>query len=169
MPLDDTIHIGTSGNLILGARLAACALGAVYAGTGAAPKAKPLGARPEWRAPDLTEAVMDGPQMVRLRFAPVLSRLDTMDPGSMPFRVEDDDGPIGIQKILYFHRDSVKLFLAKHPKGTARVSCGHGENPDTLPVDVERVMPVLAFHGVVVSGNAVPGADPDTLASSATG
>jgi sialate O-acetylesterase len=152
LPLDDTIHIGTSGNPILGARLAACALGGVYADP-----------RKEWRAPDLVEAMMDGPQTVRLRFAPVLSRLDTMDPGSKPFRVEDDEGPIGIQKILYFHRDSVKLFLANPPKGTARVSCGYGENPDTLPVDVERVMPVLAFHGIAVSGRAVAGAGPETL------
>lgn len=155
LPLDDTIHIGTSGNLILGARLAACALGAVYGDAEA-------GDRPEWRAPDLAEAVMDGPQMVRLRFAPVLSRLDTMAPGSMPFRVEDDDGPVPIDKILYFHRDSVKLFLAKQPKGAARISCGHGENPDMLPVDVERLMPVLAFHGMAA---AVAGSgNPDSLA-----
>jgi sialate O-acetylesterase len=171
LPLDDTIHIGTSGNLILGARLAACALGAVYAGkaaeagkieAGKTGSMAPMGDRPEWRAPDLAEAVMDGPQMVRLRFAPVLSRLDTLDPGSMPFRVEDDDGAVAIEKILYFHRDSVKLFLAKHPKGTARISCGHGENPDILPVDVERLMPVLAFHGI-----AVTEATPETPATPA--
>lgn len=167
LPLDDTIHIGTSGNLILGARLAACALGAVYAAKSGSPDGVAsngsIGSRPEWRAPDLAEAVMDGPQTVRLRFAPVRSRLDTLDPGSMPFRVEDDDGPVPVEKILYFHRDSVKLFLANLPKGTARISCGHGENPDTLPVDVERLMPVLAFHGIAVAGTG-----PATLALSGT-
>src|SRR5690606_33629726 len=34
LPLDDTIHIGTAGNMVLGARLARCALGAVYGRAG---------------------------------------------------------------------------------------------------------------------------------------
>ncbi len=146
LPLDDTIHIGTAGNLILGNRLAACALGAVYAQG----KHSDRGAAPEWRAPDVAEAVMDGPQVVRLRFAPVISRLESQDPKARPFRVEDADGAVPIEKILYFHRDSVKLFLARAPSGPVRVSCGYGEDPDTLPVDVERLLPVLAFHSVPV-------------------
>jgi sialate O-acetylesterase len=151
LPLDDTIHIGTAGNLTLGARLARCALGAVYAagaGTGmAGMPAKPAGPV-EWKAPDLIESAMESGQVVRLRFAPVLSRLESHDPKAIPFRVEDADGFVPIEKILYFHRDSVKLFLAKAPRGSVRVSCGYGENPDALPMDVERQMPVLAFHGI---------------------
>ncbi|MEO7425001.1 MAG: sialate O-acetylesterase [Fibrobacteria bacterium] len=137
LPLDDTIHIATAGNLALGARLARCALGAVY---GTAPM--------EWRAPDLIESALEDGHVVRLRFAPVLSRLESQNPKACPFRVEDEDGPIPIDKVLYFHRDSVKLFLARPPRGPTRVSCGYGENPDLLPVDVERQMPVLSFHSV---------------------
>lgn len=136
LPLDDTIHIGTDGNGTLGSRLAACALGSVYG--------KPVA----WRAPDLAEAIMDGAQGIRLRFGNVLSRLDTMDPGAKPFRVVDDEGVAPVEKILYFHRDSVRLMLGRSVRGLARVSCGYGENPETLPVDVERQLPVLAFHDV---------------------
>jgi sialate O-acetylesterase len=143
LPLDDTIHIGTAGNLILGARLAACALGAVYGG----PQASETGT-PVWRAPDLVEAVLEGAHGLRLRFSPVLSRLDTLDPKARPFRVEDADGVVAIDKILYFHRDSVKLHLARSVKGDVHVSAGYGEDPDTLPVDVERLIPILAFHRV---------------------
>ncbi|MDB5050605.1 MAG: hypothetical protein JWO30_3676 [Fibrobacteres bacterium] len=151
LPLDDTIHIGTSGNMTLGARLARCALGAVYGSVpeirGALPEGR-AGTPLEWKAPDLIEAALEGGHVVRLRFAPVLSRLESHDPKAMPFRVEDDDGFVPVEKAIYFHRDSVKLFLAKAPRGSVRVSCGYGENPDTLPMDVERQMPVLAFHGI---------------------
>jgi sialate O-acetylesterase len=148
LPLDDTIHIGTAGNLILGARLAACALGAVYGGT------KPDGAGsaeavpPAWRAPDVEEAVLEGSHGVRLRFAPVLSRLDTLDPKARPFRVEDAEGVVAINKVLYFHKNSVKLDLARAVNGEVHVSAGYGEDPDTLPVDVERQLPILAFHRI---------------------
>ncbi|MDB5106763.1 MAG: hypothetical protein JWP91_4452 [Fibrobacteres bacterium] len=153
LALDDTIHIGTAGNMTLGARLAACALGAVYhvGEPGAAGNRGLSHGAPEWRPPDLAEIAMDGTQVVRLRFSPVTSRLDTHDPKAMPFLAEDADGPVPIDKILYFQRDSVKLFLARTPRGTVRISCGHGENPDTLPMDMERQMPVLSFHAVPVS------------------
>jgi sialate O-acetylesterase len=163
LPLDDTIHIATAGNLTLGARLARCALGAVYApeesfaaggdsragGNPAAGRAAGLERIAlEWRAPDLIESALEDGQVIRLRFAPVLSRLESQSPKACPFRVEDLDGAVSIEKVLYFHRDSVRLFLTKPPRGPARVSCGYGENPDSLPMDVERQMPVLAFHSV---------------------
>lgn len=136
LPLDDTIHIGSEGNLTLGARLAACALGAVYG--------KPLA----WRAPELAETGLDGEKGVRLRFDHVVSRLDSLDPTANPWRVADGDGVIPVEKAVYFQRDSVRLALARPWRGEVSVSCGYGENPAPLPVDVERQMPVLAFHAV---------------------
>jgi hypothetical protein len=151
LPLDDTIHLGTAGNLTLGARLARCALEAVYGSGRSADTGHSKGgglSGSEWKAPDLIECALEDGQVVRLRFAPVRSRLESLDPKAAPYHVEDADGPMVIDKILYFHRDSVKLFLAKAPRGVVKVSCGYGENPDTLPLDVERQMPVLAFHAV---------------------
>jgi len=101
-----------------------------------------------WRPPDLAEAVADGPDGVRLRFAHVESRLDSLTPGARPFRVADAEGVIPIERLVYFHRDSVRLQLGRPLGKNAVVSCGYGEDPDALPVDVERQMPVLAFHGV---------------------
>ncbi|MEO6098159.1 MAG: sialate O-acetylesterase [Fibrobacteria bacterium] len=148
LPLDDTIHIGTAGNLILGARLAACALGTVYGGRKAVGPKSPDTGSWAWRAPDLEAATLEGPQGVRLRFSPVLSRLDTLDPKARPFRVEDAEGVVAIHKVLYFQRDSVRLDLARPVKGEVYVSAGYGEDPDTMPVDVERLLPILAFHRV---------------------
>lgn len=136
LPLDDAIHIGSEGNSILGARLAACALGFVYGRAGA------------WRAPEVVEAAADGPQGIRLRFAHVESRLDSLDPSARPFRVADAAGFVPVEKIVYFHRDSVRLGLGRPVGPDAVVSCGYGENPDALPVDVERLMPALAFHAL---------------------
>jgi hypothetical protein len=139
LPLDDTIHLGSEGNATLGARLADCALGFVY------------GQASSWRAPDLAEAVPDGPESVRLRFAHVASRLDSLVPGARPFRVADAEGVIPVEKTVYFHRDSVRLQLNRPIGKNAVISCGYGEDPDALPLDVERQMPVLAFHGVPIA------------------
>lgn len=139
LPLDDTIHIGTDGNATLGARLADCALGFAYG--------RPV----SWRAPDLAEAFVDDPRTIRLRFAHVESRLDSLDPGARPFRVSDAEGVIPVEKAVYFHRDSVRLSLARPAGRDAVISCGYGENPDALPLDVERQMPALAFHAIPLS------------------
>jgi sialate O-acetylesterase len=138
LSLDDAIHLSSSANMVLAARLADCALGAAYG--------RPV----DYRAPDLVDASLQGGQNVHLRFAPVRSRLDCHNPGSRPFSAVDDSGEIAIEKILYVHRDSVRLVLARKPQGGLRIHCGYGESPDPLPVDVERGMPVLAFHGVEV-------------------
>jgi sialate O-acetylesterase len=136
LPLDDTIHVGTDGNATLGARLAECALGFVH------------GRPAAWRAPDLAEASADGPDGIRLRFDHVESRLDSLAPSARPFRVADAEGVIPVEKAVYFHRHSVRLQLGR-PLGTgAMISCGYGEDPDALPIDVERQMPALAFHAI---------------------
>jgi len=89
--------------MTLGARLARCALGAVY---GSAPEIRGAsregraGTPLEWKAPDLVEAALEGGHVVRLRFAPVLSRLESHDPKAMPFRVEDDDGFVPVEKAI---------------------------------------------------------------------
>ena len=140
LPLDDTIHYATSGNLDLADRLARCALGAVYG--------RPV----EYRAPELVEAAMRDGGHLELRFAPVTGRLDTRFPSARPFRVEDGQGVIATDAGTYYRRDTVRLRLARMPAGSLRVSCGYGEDPDGLPVDVDRQMPILACHGFPVQG-----------------
>jgi sialate O-acetylesterase len=139
LPLDDTIHVGTDGNATLGSRLAECAWGFAY------------GRAAAWRAPDLAEVSADGADGIRLRFAHVESRLDTLFPSARPFRVADAEGVVPVDKIVYFHRHSVRLQLGRPLGRSPVVSCGYGEDPDALPVDVERQMPALAFHAVPVA------------------
>jgi len=139
LSLDDTIHLASAGNFILGERLARCALGSVY------------GRNLDYKAPEPESLNLENDRVVAIRFSNVLSRLDNHDPLAMPFRVEDGAGNVPIEKIVHFHRNAVKLFLARPVQGLARISCGFGENPDSLPVDVERQMPVLAFSGLAAS------------------
>lgn len=139
LPMDDTIHYASSGNLDLADRLARCALGAVYG--------RPV----EFRAPELVEAAHRDKRDLELRFAPVMSRLESRHPSARPFRVEDDRGPIPVESEVYYRRDTARLRLGRDPAGALRVSCGYGEDPDTLPIDVERQMPVLACHAFPVT------------------
>ena len=122
LTLDDTIHFGTAGNLVLADRLARCALGAAY------------GRSVEHRAPDILEAAMRGDQVLELRFGPVTGRLDTYRPVSNPFRVEDENGVAPGERTVFYHRDTVRLYLSRPCRGKVRVSCGYGEDPDVLPV-----------------------------------
>jgi sialate O-acetylesterase len=137
--LDDTIHIGTAGNLILGERLARCALATVY------------GRSYAYQAPEPLSIVLTEDKILTLRFSHIYSRLDCLVPFAIPFRVEDANGLVPIEKIIYLQRDSVRLFLNRVMAGTIRVSCGYGENPDIMPMDMERQMPVLAFYGLAAT------------------
>lgn len=139
LPLDDTIHFSSAGNLVLAERLARAALATAY------------GRALEYRAPSVAEAVFRGERVVELRFAPVVSRLDTHHPMARPFRLEDDAGFIPVAGAVFYRRDTVRLDLARAASGAVRLSCGYGEDPEALPVDVERQMPILACHGVPVT------------------
>lgn len=134
IPLDDTIHYSSAGNMVLAERLARAALAVAY------------GAKAEHRAPELVEAACHGDRAIELRFAPVLDRLDTYHPAARPFRVEDASGLVPVDAAVYYRRDTVRLHLERALQGTATVSCGYGEDPETLPVDVERRLPILACH-----------------------
>ncbi len=132
--LDDAIHLSSAANLVLGERLAASALGSVY--------------HKNWsyQSPEPLEAKLDSDHSVHIRFTHVASRLDTSDAGANPFRARDESGEIPIVKVVYYHRDCVRLVFGRSLQGNVWVSCGAGENPEDLPVDVERRLPILAFH-----------------------
>ena len=134
LSLDDNIHYSTSGNFVLAERLANCALGKVYG--------RPI----EYLAPELESAVLEQGHVVTLKFSWVQSRLENMDPQAIPFTVEDTGGNVPIDKIVYYQKDFIKVFLKRAIEGQGKISGGYGENPQTLPLDVERRMPILAFH-----------------------
>src|SRR5262249_38762332 len=127
LPLSDFIHNSPAGNMLLGERLARAALGAVY------------GQPVEHQAPDLQAAVAapDGRQ-IELSFAPVLSRMDTIDPTANPFQVEDRQGSVPIAQVIYPGGPLVRLVLARALVGPAMMHGGAGLAPATVPMDIER-------------------------------
>lgn len=138
LSLSDLIHISPAGNLLLGERLARAALGMVYG--------KPI----HYLAPELQSARRKGGQTIELSFAPVTSRMDTIDTTSHSFRVEDDQGQAPIAEVLFSQDARVQLKLARPLAGKAVVHGGWGADPATVPADMERFVPMLGFYGVEV-------------------
>lgn len=137
LPLSDGIHTSPAGNMLLGERLARLALNQVYG-------------RPEAAlAPDLTAARRsDDGRSVLLTFAHVTSRLASIDPEAQPFRLEDADGPVPIDALTYPRTDQIQLKLSRPLKGKTQVHGGWGAIPQTMPMDIERFVPLLGFYGV---------------------
>ncbi|MBM3277619.1 MAG: sialate O-acetylesterase [Candidatus Handelsmanbacteria bacterium] len=139
LPLSDLIHISPAGNLLLGERLARAALGLVYGRPG------------EHRAPDLQAARKLDPQTIELSFAPVTSRMDTLDLTRHGFRVEDVAGEAPITRVIYSQDARVQLHLTRPLRGRALVHGGWGYDPGTTPWDMERFLPMLGFYGAEIS------------------
>lgn len=138
LPLSDLIHISPAGNLLLGERLARAALGLVYG--------RPI----EYRAPDLQSARRVDAQTIELHFAPVTSRMDSIDLTSHSFRVEDAEGEVPVAQVVFSQDARIQLVLDRPLSGKAQVHGGWGYDPATVPADMERFMPMLGFYGVEV-------------------
>jgi sialate O-acetylesterase len=138
LPLSDGIHISPAGNLLLGERLARAALGMAYG--------RPV----DYCAPDVQSARRVGEQLVELRFSPVTSRMDSIDPTAVCFRVDDESGEVPLEKVTYPGDATIQLVLARALGGRATAHGAYGINPAISPADMERFIPMLGFYGVVV-------------------
>jgi sialate O-acetylesterase len=140
LPLSDFIHNSPAGNMVLGERLARAALGAVY------------GRPTQYLAPDLQAAVAapDG-KRIELTFAPVTSRMDNVDPVANCFKVDDGLGSVTISQVVYPGGPIVQLVLERALVGPAVVHGGYGVAPASVPVDIERFVPMLGFYQAPVS------------------
>jgi len=139
LALTDGIHLSPSGNLALGQRVAQAALATVY------------GLDVYYRAPEpKTAKATDGGRTVEIEFEHVAGRMDTMDGSAQPFRVEDADGVVPVEKVEYTQSATVRLRLARPLVGKAAVHGAYGCNPPLAPMDMDRVMPMLGFYGVPI-------------------
>ncbi|MHB1001675.1 MAG: sialate O-acetylesterase [Armatimonadota bacterium] len=141
LPLSDAIHTSAAGNVLLGQRFGAAALGMVY------------GQDTQWRAADLREASFtDGNRKtVKLSFDNVNGFFCPIS-GSVgsEFYVEDADGRIQIVNAMIVSVNEVVLELER-PAGDAAVcGSGFGGNPVSLMRDLTQ-LPILTFHGVEIS------------------
>ncbi|MEW6750649.1 MAG: sialate O-acetylesterase [Candidatus Latescibacterota bacterium] len=139
LPLSDQIHTSPAGNLILGERMARAALQTVY------------GVPQTWRAPEIRRAWRAGDGVaVVLEFDHVQDRLEALDLTTHGFRVESEGAVVPIGAVRYPGGNVVRLLLEGPLAGPAAVHAAWGVNPPPVPVDVQRQMPILAFHGVPI-------------------
>jgi hypothetical protein len=139
LSLSDHIHISPTGNMTLGERIAWAALGGVYEKEN------------DYLPPDLqTARAINSRKSVQLAFSPVTSRMGTINPTAHSFGVEDDNGPVEITEVVYPGGSKILLRLVRALRGNAVVHGGFGCDPATLPADMERQMPMLAFYQVPV-------------------
>jgi hypothetical protein len=139
LPLSDLIHISPAGNLVLGERLAHAALAGVY------------GRLNDYRAPSIRSALQTAAGVVVLHFDDVTSRMSTIDLPAVPFRVEDSRGTIPIAAVTYPGDSTIQLALTRSLGDNAVVHGGYGTAPATVPLDIERLMPMLSFWAVPVT------------------
>ncbi len=85
-----------------------------------------------------------------IEFANVTSRMDTIDPFAVPFRVEDGSGVVEVKKVAYPGGAVVRLELGRALEEAAVVHGAYGDNPPPVPCDIVRMMPMLGFYGLPV-------------------
>lgn len=138
LPLSDTVHISSAGNMTLGERMARVALGGVYK--------KPI----QFKAPDIAKASgCNGGKTVRLILDNVVGRLWNSDSNRLCFKVEDERGDVPITTIEYKGKE-VHLKLVRSLEGSAVVHGAYGANPPMVPLDIDRMIPMLAFYNVKI-------------------
>lgn len=139
LPLSDFIHNTAYANLVLGARMATAALGMAY------------GRDIQWRPAEIASAKRTADGMkIELAFDNVVERIASMDTTVVPFAVNDIPGDVPVAGVDYVGGNKVVVRLLRPLQGAATVSAGEGPNPPALPLDVERVMAILAFHAFPV-------------------
>ena len=63
-----------------------------------------------------------------------------------------DQGSVPVRQISYPGNDTIVLMLVRPLQGPAYVDGAPGLNPPPVPMDMERLLPILAFYGVPVAG-----------------
>lgn len=139
LPLSDLIHTSPAGNMLLGERMARAALGAVYQHSH------------HHLAPDAQSATLnaDG-RSIQVAFANVTSRIDSIDLTTHCFKVEDAQGDVPITSVTYPGNATLQIALTRPVAGSAQVHGAYGVNPAIAPVDMDRVIPMLGFYGLIV-------------------
>jgi hypothetical protein len=136
----DFIHNAASGNLVLGERAAKCALNTLY------------GKQRDWKAPEVTKAVLTAPDTVELFFDRIYNWINPFDPPAslLPFEVEDAEG--FAKPVSYETRTETLVLRFDRPLGKDAVLHGAWRsNPGQIvPWDCMR-FPIMAFYGLPIT------------------
>ena len=134
--LSDGIHNSAAANVLLGERLAGAALRDIYGRSYGSP------------APDLSEAVLQGPRCIALRFDNVAGRLYDIDSEQIRRRavtVSDNEGEIPVEE-MELAGDTLLVRLGRDAGEGCTVSAGWQQEPPVLmPVDFATHLPILSF------------------------
>ncbi len=140
--LSDGIHNDSNGNLTIGDRAAAVALGAVH------------GRKVKYLHPDLREVRRYGARRLDLLFDHVDTRLhfENRIPEQFPFAVRDEQGAVPITSWAIIRGNSFRLELERPLRGQATVTGAPTAcPPSVIPFDLCGYRPMLAFTAVVPS------------------
>lgn len=136
----DFIHNAASGNLVLGERAAKCALANLY------------GKQRDWKAPEVTKAVLTAPDTVELFFDRIYNWINPFDPPAslLPFEAEDAEG--FAKPVSYETRTETLVLRFDRPLGKDAVLHGAWRsNPGQIvPWDCMR-FPIMAFYGLPIT------------------
>ncbi len=138
--LSDGIHNNSSGNLVIGERLAAAALRDIYGRVCGSP------------APDLETAELTQPDTITLTFSGVfgwLCQYGSLNTVQHAFTAEDAAGEIPVIG-LDFAKDKIMVRLSRPVGENCRISGGWQMDPPLLPVDYGNHQPILSFYQVPV-------------------
>ncbi len=139
LPLSDGVHTSPAGNMLLADRAASAVLAKVY------------GKGVSYLAPEITKARRRKNGMeIELSFANVESRIDSINQLNNPFKVEDMKGMVPIAKVVYQFSNVIILELERRLEGDAFIHGAYGSNPETVPHDMVRFVPMLGFYGFKV-------------------
>ena len=133
--LADGIHNDAAGNMLIGRRAAAAALGGAH------------GRKLKYLHPDCTSARAKG-TCLELRFAHVDTRLhfENNIAAQIPFAVRDDAGAVEITGWSASGPDGLQLHLARELGANAVVTGAPSACPPTsIPCDISGYLPMLGF------------------------
>ncbi|MFW6062107.1 MAG: sialate O-acetylesterase, partial [Planctomycetota bacterium] len=137
--MSDHVHNDPQGNMVLAQRTADAA------------RAIAWGLDVDWKAPDVAGARRTkGDAVIELTFENVRYRLANNDNAAVAFRVEDEQGEVGVRKVQHTGDEHLRLHLDRPLEGSAVVHGAWGADPPRAPYDDVRHMPILGFADLPV-------------------
>lgn len=141
LPLFDAAHLSGAGNLVLGTRLACCALDRLYN--------QPC----TWQAPEPCEAKAQPDGSLLLRFSHLENELYTylLPPQELPICLQDESGKMNPLEYQKCGKDGLVIRFERDAKPGDKVHGAWQANPGgSLPRDMGG-LPMLSFYGYEVT------------------
>jgi len=138
LPLSDQVHNSVAGNIVLGNRLADCALTEIY-------KTKST-----YKSPEIKSAVLSRDKLsITLEFENVESALFPINDScgmEKSFTIEDEKGLIELKEVRIEGSNKIVIRLSKPPCNNVYIHGLYGVNPQANIYDFEPLRPMMTFY-----------------------